>query len=73
MAKLKTCAKLAVQLLVWNNTVTDENRIAEKCLHFRIGAAVLLVHIMYAVYCLKSLEQVGVECNMCLNIFARLK
>lgn len=48
MAKLKTLATLTVQLLMEDDTVKDENRIAKKCLHFGIDVVVLHVDIMYA-------------------------
>lgn len=63
MTELKTCTKLAVQLLLQNDTVTGENKIAKKCLHYRIDSAMLYVDIMYAAYCIKSLEQVTSKCN----------
>lgn len=70
MAGLKTRAELAVQLLVWSDAVTDENRISGECLHYRIDSAVLQLDKMYIAYSIKIPRAIGGnECNMCSNTF----
>lgn len=50
-----------------------QNKIAKKCLHEWISSAVLHVYIMYAAYCIKSLEQVASKCSLHSDTFARWK